>query len=180
MERAHDAGAHLCCGRRSRGAAIQGGTEVGRVRSAAKAVIVRDGCLLLIHCRDESGDWYGLPGGGQEEGEPLEETIVRECREEIDTEVEVVGLRFVRDYIVANHDFSYLDEANHQVEHLFECRVPDDYEPHSGPGADRAQVGVVWLDAAALAAARVYPEKLRELIDLERSATLPIYWGDVG
>lgn len=154
---------------------------VEAIRSAAKAMIVRDGRLLLVHCRDEQGgDWYGLPGGGQEQGEPLAETIVRECREEIDAQVEVVGLRFVRDYVVANHGFSYLEEARHQVEHIFECRVPDDYAARSGPGADRAQVGVVWLDAEALETARVYPALIKSLLDPKRRAKLPVYWGDVG
>jgi ADP-ribose pyrophosphatase YjhB (NUDIX family) len=153
---------------------------MGRVRTAAKAIIVQEGRILLNHCRDESGDWYALPGGGQEEGEPLDETVVRECREEIGAEVEVIGLRYVRDFIVANHDFSYLDEAAHQVEHLFECRVPDGYQPRCGPGADRTQVGVAWLDAASLAAVRVYPEKIRDLLDPRDRGLLPIYWGDVG
>ncbi len=152
---------------------------MSRVRTAAKAVIVSEGRILLTHCRDQTGDWYALPGGGQEEGEPLDRTVVRECREEIDADVEVLGLRWVRDYIVANHDFSYLDEDTHQVEHLFECRVPDDYQPRCGAGADRTQIGVVWLDAAALARVRVYPAGIRDLLDPVRRAALPVYWGDV-
>jgi len=152
---------------------------MGRVRTAAKALIVREGCLLLNHCRDETGDWYALPGGGQREGETLAETIVRECREEIGAEVEVVGLRFVRDLIVANHGFTYLREAAHQVEHLFECRVPEDYVPACGPGPDDAQVGVVWLDGDTLARVRVYPGLVRAVLDPHRGAALPVYWGDV-
>ena len=150
-----------------------------RVRTAAKAIIIRDGRLLLNHCRDEQGDWYALPGGGQQPGETLAEALVRECREEISAEVEVVGLRFVRDYIAAHHDFSYLEEAQHQVEHLFECRVSEDYVPCSGPGPDSQQVGVVWLDREALARARVYPSTLRQLLEPEAAGPLPVYWGDV-
>ena len=152
---------------------------MGRVRTAAKALILREGRILLNRCRDESGDWYALPGGGQEEGETLHETIVRECREEIGAEVQVVGLRYVRDLIVANHGFTYLEEAAHQVEHLFECRVPDDYEPACGPGPDSAQIDVVWVDAATLARVRVYPGLVRDVLDPTRRAALPVYWGDV-
>jgi len=152
---------------------------LGRVRTAAKALIQRNGRLLLLHCRDGSGDWYSLPGGGQEEGESLLETLRRECREEIGAEVEVLGLRFVRDHIAANHTFTYLQEAAHQVEHLFECRVADDYRPANGPGADAAQVDVVWLDATALAEARVYPGPVRAWLDPVARAALPTYWGDV-
>ena len=148
-----------------------------RVRSAAKAVIVRDGRLLANHCRDATGEWYALPGGGQEAGESLEETIVRECREEIGVEVEVVGLRFVRDYIVARCDFSYLEEATHQVEHLFECRVPADYEAKPGPTPDRDQIGVAWLSPAQLAEVRIYPTRLRDVLSGDGLADLPTYWG---
>ena len=97
---------------------------MGQIRTAARAIIVRQGRLLLTHCQDERGEWYTAPGGGQIEGESLPETLVRECREEIGVEVEVAGLRYVRDYIVAQHDFSYLDKATHQLELFFECTVP--------------------------------------------------------
>jgi 8-oxo-dGTP diphosphatase len=150
-----------------------------RVRTAAKAIIIREGRLLLNHCRDEQGDWYALPGGGQQAGETLVEALLRECREEIAAEVEVVRLRYVRDYIAAHHEFSYLEEASHQVEHLFECRVDADYVPRSGPGPDRQQVGVVWLDLASLRGARVYPSALRQLLEPGFAESLPVYWGDV-
>jgi ADP-ribose pyrophosphatase YjhB (NUDIX family) len=152
---------------------------VSTIRTAAKAIIVRDGRLLLNRCRDATGEWFALPGGGQEVGESLPETLVRECREEIDAEVEVLGLLFVRDYIVAHHDFSYLDEAEHQVEFLFECRVPADYRPRSGSGPDRHQEGVAWLGHEELQRVRVYPSGLRDWLDPSRSEPLPHYWGDV-
>ena len=152
---------------------------VGRIRMAAKAVIVADDRILLNHCRDSSGDWYALPGGGQEQGETLAETLVRECQEEIGTEVEVLRLLFVREIIVANHSFTYLEEALHQVEHLFECRLPDGYQPHCGPGADAAQMGVRWMDRSALEEARVYPSRARELTDPDRWSEWPVYWGDL-
>lgn len=148
------------------------------IRTAAKAIVIRDGRLLLTHCRDDSGDWYALPGGGQQPGETLCDALVRECREEIGAEVVVERLLFVRDYIAANHDFSYLEEASHQVEHLFECRVPDDYEAGNGPHPDSHQVGVVWLGHAELRRARVYPSRLHQLVDPSAARPIPVYWGD--
>ena len=150
-----------------------------RVRSAAKAIIVCEARLLVAHCRDEQGDWYGLPGGGQRRGESLAEALVRECHEEIGAQVEVGRLLYVRDYIAANHEFSYLEESTHQVEHLFECRVPDDYLPGNGPHPDTYQIGVAWLDLDALRRERVYPSQLRDVLDPERADALATYWGDV-
>jgi len=40
------------------------------VRLSVKAIIVRDGRLLVLKCRDDAGIWYALPGGGQEAGRP--------------------------------------------------------------------------------------------------------------
>jgi len=151
---------------------------LGQIRTAARALIVRETRLLLTHCRDERGDWYTAPGGGQVEGESLPETLVRECREEIGVEVEVAGLRYVRDYIVGHHDFSYLDETAHQLELFFECTVPADYRAQNGPSPDSHQVGVIWADAEALQRLRVYPERLRDVVNPGAAGGLPVYWGD--
>lgn len=55
---------------------------------AAAAVIVRDGRVLLLE--DRWGRW-GLPSGFIEEGETPEEALVREIREELGVESEVMG-----------------------------------------------------------------------------------------
>ena len=163
---------------------ISGGEgHVGAIRTAARALIFRGGRLLLARCRDADGDWYMAPGGGQHEGESLPETLVRECREELGAEGEVLGLCFVRDYIVARHAFSYLDEAAHQLEVFFECRVSEDYQAGLGDEPDSRQIGVVWADHAMLAGARVYPAHLKRLVSAEgRSdlplSDLPLYWGE--
>ena len=152
------------------------------IRSAARALIFRGEKILLTRCQRDGHEFYLLPGGGQQLGETLEETVVRECREEIGVEVEVIRLRFVRDYIPASDAFSYLtsSETTHQVEHFFECRVPESDELLGGSEPDPNQLAVEWLDAAALSAARVYPEGLARVLDPQRSASLPVYWADSG
>jgi hypothetical protein len=39
------------------------------IRNSAKAIVIRDGYLLSIRNRDADGDWYILPGGGQNHGD---------------------------------------------------------------------------------------------------------------
>ena len=58
-------------------------------------------------------------------------------------------------------------------------RVADEYVPASGPHPDSDQVGVVWLDGDALREARIYPSRLRDVLDRDRSAAMSTYWGDV-
>ena len=75
-----------------------------QIRNSAKAIIVRDGCVLLIRIADQGGDWFVLPGGGQNHEESLRETVRRECLEEIGVPVRVGELRLVREFIGKNHD----------------------------------------------------------------------------
>ena len=53
------------------------------IRSTAKAIVVDHGRVLLNLCRDQwNGEYYTLPGGGQETYETIAQALVRECREE--------------------------------------------------------------------------------------------------
>lgn len=52
------------------------------IRTAARAIIRRGDELLVIRYRDEQGEWFGLPGGGQQHGEGMPLTLVREVGEE--------------------------------------------------------------------------------------------------
>jgi len=79
---------------------------------AVAAVIVQDGCLLLIK-RGEApskGKW-SIPGGRVEWGETLVEAVKREVREETGLEIEVGGVAGVFDLIAD----SEIDESFHYV-----------------------------------------------------------------
>lgn len=89
------------------------------LRNSVKAIIVEDGKILCIKCKDDWGFFYLLPGGGQEPGETLPDALTRECLEEIGTKVTVGDLVFVRDYISANHEFAEYESEVHQVELMF-------------------------------------------------------------
>ena len=150
------------------------------IRTAARALIVREGRVLLTRCLRDGMEFYLLPGGGQSPGESLRETVARECREEIDTEVEVGALRFVRDYIPSEGGPSYLSEAPHQVEHVFLCRVPEDYRPAEGGEPDSSQVGVEWVAIDQVPPLRVYPDWLMASLQAEEQDSLPVYQGVEG
>ena len=54
------------------------------------AVVVDVGRLLMVHRADN--DLWALPGGGHELGESIEDTVIREVKEETGIDVEVTGL----------------------------------------------------------------------------------------
>lgn len=103
------------------------------IRNSAKAIVIRDNCLLAIRNLDAQGDWYILPGGGQEHGETLPQALQRECLEELGTIVQVGTLKLVREYIAQNHEFANQDSQVHQMEFMFACEVPAGYTPSPAP-----------------------------------------------
>ena len=69
------------------------------IRNTVRAVIVRDDRLLLVHNRGDDGeDRFALPGGAQDLGETLAQTLQRECLEEIRSAVAIGPLLHVADY----------------------------------------------------------------------------------
>ena len=150
---------------------------MGHVRVSAKAIVIRDGRLLVLRNRDENGDWYMLPGGGQEHGETLPVALARECLEEVGCTVTVGRVRFVRDYIARHHEFAYAEPEVHQVEVMFDCGLAS--EPCMGGKPDSMQTGIEWLELTTLARHRIYPSVLPELLSHGTSFDGALYLGDV-
>ena len=48
-----------------------------RTAVRASAIVIRDNKILLIHRKKEGREYWVFPGGGIEEGEKGEETIVK-------------------------------------------------------------------------------------------------------
>jgi 8-oxo-dGTP diphosphatase len=151
------------------------------IRNSAKAVIIQDNRILTIKLQDKDGFWYCLPGGGQQHGETLIEALKRECKEEINAEIEVGDIIFVRDYIGKNHEFADIPvhAEVHQVEFMFACRLADGAEVRLGSVPDTTQLDVEWLPLDQLDSYRLYPLTLRALISAQQPAPRPIYLGDI-
>ena len=69
------------------------------VKVRVSAVVVKEGSILLVRHRRRGLSYYALPGGRLEEGESVEECLVREFHEETGYTVKREGLLFVADVV---------------------------------------------------------------------------------
>lgn len=136
------------------------------IRSAAKAVIIKDGKVLLNRCRHRDGrEYHDLPGGGQKQFEPLEDAVRREVMEE--TGYTVGEMRFA-----AIAEDIYSDEFvrreypdySHRVFHIFAATITD--APRNAPSEiDWGMETSVWIDADKVKdLPETFPDDLGELV----------------
>ncbi|MEO6097027.1 MAG: NUDIX domain-containing protein [Fibrobacteria bacterium] len=146
------------------------------LRYAAKALILENGRILCLRKEGEIGKYYVLPGGGQDPGEMLTETMRRECLEELGAKVEVGRLRFVQEYVGANHLFKDVHGKMHFVNLYFECRLLEPVLTHP-LSPDSGQVGLEWLDIDGLDEAAFFPRVLAGRLGLSEAGET-VYLGD--
>lgn len=84
-------------------------------RQAARAVVFDKGgkIALLFICKK---NYHKLPGGGVEGSESLEETLRRECREEIGCEIKITGkigriIERKKEFKLKQESFCYMAEV---------------------------------------------------------------------
>ena len=130
------------------------------IRNSAKALIVRDGQILLNQCKNtiSEGFWglspgqiyYDLPGGGQDKYEALEAAVARECLEETGYAVTVERLAAIYEEICVGEDLRAKFEAYaHKMHFAFICSIADEAR-RSITVTDFDTVGPVWMDLAKL------------------------------
>ena len=65
------------------------------MRISSRAVIIENGKVLTMFRRKVKDgkikEYYVIPGGGKDEGETLEETVIRELKEEMNVDIQVLG-----------------------------------------------------------------------------------------
>ena len=140
-----------------------------RVRTSAKALVIRDGCMLAIRMLDQDGIFYIMPGGGQHPGELLTEAAEREVAEETGIRVKAGDAVFVIEGAEG--------EPDHRVDIVFRCEYlgPCDTEEKK----DFNQIGTEWLKIDTLNRAPLYPSRLRRpIMNLYSRKTAPVYLGN--
>lgn len=150
------------------------------VRLSIKGIILKDHAMLCLK-HEQNGDiYYTLPGGGQEWGETIVETVQRECLEEANVWVKPHNVLFIRDYIGKNHEFAEQSPDVHQVEIMMLCSVIEERDAKLAVQPDDHQIGIEWIPVKQLPGVDFYPKVLKEKMAgvLNGGAALE-YLGDV-
>ena len=156
---------------------IERGISLG-IRSTAKAVIINNGKILLNKCSDKNnGDYYALPGGGQQKYETLYEAVIRECREETGYEVKPLKLLGICEVICLDEEIreKYSDYA-HKMYHIFLCELINGiFEIPTEQ--DSMQIGIEWLDINTLDNIRLFPNDFGKQVSDILNGIAPIFLG---
>ncbi|MBC7773329.1 MAG: NUDIX domain-containing protein [Pyrinomonadaceae bacterium] len=131
------------------------------IRTSARAIIRSEDAMLVVRYRDDRGNFYALPGGGQRPGEELSSAVVREVAEETGLQVHVGPLRFVRECL-AGPGSRALPADFHQVEFYFTCEILG--QTPMAPALDPGQDGVEWCTVAQLRDRCFFPMALLDAI----------------
>ncbi len=132
------------------------------IRSTAKAIWLENGKILLNRCQNRTGNvYFALPGGGQRPFETLEETVVREVREETGFSVRPVRLLAVCEEIFGDaairRDFP---EYAHRLHHIFLVERTDEARM-SPQEKDFQQMGCEWLPWEKIGEISLCPRKIK-------------------
>ena len=131
--------------------------------NTAKAVIFDGDDALLIKKEYEDGRIvFTLPGGSQNPGETMEETVKREVYEEVAATVKVIDLVQVYEHRQISKKDPEL--VKHKVEFAFYCQIEGPYTPVLGQHPDPHQTDVLWINKHKLSGLNLYPNELKNIL----------------
>ena len=147
------------------------------IRNSVKAIIHRDGEILLIKCHDSKyGTYYTLPGGGQEIYESFHDAVIRECVEETGYKVRPIRLATVSETIFTDEKVRIADpDHTHRVYFVFLCEV---LEGGAATNKDEKQVDLEWVKIDEIVVLeRLFPQAIGANLHKILSSDSPMFLG---
>lgn len=145
------------------------------IRNSAKAIVLDRGRILLNRCTSRFGEYYALPGGGQNSGETLIETVKRELLEETGYEVKPMRLSGIYER-VADRPGADGDSICHKIYFVFLCKLASD-TPRKPTEHDRFQIGLEWVSLRNVRTSNLFPHAIRDNIGALIGSGETIYIG---
>lgn len=150
------------------------------VRSTVKAIILREDKVLLNRCRDaNNGNYYSLPGGGQEQYETMAQAVHRECLEETGYSIEPVRFCALMEEICLD---SFIREQYaqyaHKMLHLFICKLQSE-ERVEPTETDESQIAIEWVPVADVPKIKLLPKEVCAAFPRLIAEETPLFLGSV-
>ena len=145
------------------------------IRNSAKAIVISEGRILLNRCTSRFGEYFALPGGGQNPGESLLDAVKREVLEETGYSVKPVRLSGIYERIAERPGFGD-DNLCHKIYFVFLChlvnRLPAEPTEH-----DKFQIGLEWVNLKDIPTSNMFPHAIRDNIPALIGSGETIYIG---
>ena len=148
------------------------------VRSTVKAIILHENKVLLNRCKDPfNGEYFSLPGGGQEQFETMAEALYRECLEETGYSVEPVRFAALMEEICLDpFILEHYAEYAHKMLHIFTCVLAS--ETVVAPTeTDESQVAIEWVPLSSIPAINLLPKQVKAYFSAISDGACPQYLG---
>lgn len=151
------------------------------IRNSSKALLVSGDRILVNRCADPEGrTYYDLPGGGQRDGETMEEALVREVLEETGYHVRVVRFAAlaeeINDYILRDPAMEAYREYAHRAVHIFLAQLTGE-EKSRPTEADFQQEESLWLPIEEADGLTFFPVQINGKISSLIQNEAPQYLG---
>ena len=145
------------------------------IRNSAKAIVLYNGRILLNRCTSRFGDYFALPGGGQNPGETLLEAVRREVLEETGYSVKPVRLSGIYERIAERPGFAD-DNICHKLYFVFLCRLLNEQQI-APTERDKFQIGLEWINLKDIPTSNMFPHAIRDNINSLIGSGETIYIG---
>ena len=134
------------------------------MRVSARAIIIENGNVLTMFRRKikegNTREYYVIPGGGQDQGETLEETVVRELKEELNVDIQILGYVGSQEFQDTRSHFFHCEIVKGKPtlggEELERMTQENYYEPRFVPAKEAEALQVAGYQFVALAQNKQY------------------------
>ncbi len=122
-------------------------------------VLIKEGKILLLRSKYSSGEFYLLPGGGIEGTESLEETAVREVKEETNYDIKIEKLLYLQEWIEK-------DRGKNVLSVIFLGKIISGKETHLlDPCLASGHIkGIEWVEINKLHEIEFHPKEIVHLL----------------
>lgn len=138
------------------------------MRNSVRAVVIKDGKLLLMKRRRDDYEFYTLIGGGIDDGETPEQALIREVQEESSVDIASPKL------IINLHDPKFGEQPIYLCEYVSGTPA---LAPDSGEAAQNKQgtnlYEPLWLDQGRLGEINLLPKELKATLLCYLQNTFP-------